>query len=266
VNDLDPRPGKLARTNDLEIFYRESGKGIPLILLHGGTDTHKLWDPFIPHFSERFRVITPDSRGHGQTNNPVPGLSYQMMAHDLAAFSEILGLDQPIVFGFSDGGQITLELGIRYPSLFRGLVIGGAWYRFSEDYQQGLKRVGYEGPGQVNFETIDQNTPPGWRDRMRKTHPGSDPDYYLTLLEDISRMWWTPLDYKREDFEKIIQPTLILIGENDEAVPVQESREMAEMIPDAELAVIQGVGHNNLLAEGGEFLGVVDDFFSQLIE
>jgi pimeloyl-ACP methyl ester carboxylesterase len=263
--DQNPRPDKFAPANDLEIYYRESGSGIPLILLHGGIDTHRLWDPFITHFSERFRVITPDSRGHGRTVNPDPGLSYRVMADDMAAFIQALDLERPMVFGFSDGGQIALEIGMRYPGLTRGLVVGGAWFRFSIQYQEGLRRAGYEGPGQVNFKTIDQNDRPGWRDRMRKSHPRSDPDYYLSFLEDISRMWWTPLDYQREDFEKIEQPTLILIGEYDEAVPPQESREMAGMIPDAELAIIPGVGHLDLLVEGGEFLKIVDDFFSRLI-
>jgi pimeloyl-ACP methyl ester carboxylesterase len=250
----------------LEIHYQESGSGIPLILLHGGMDTHKLWDPFFPHFSKRFRVFAPDSRGHGKTVNPTRGLSYRLMADDLAAFIQALDLDRPIVFGFSDGGQIALEIGMRYPSLTRGLVIAGAWYQFSEEYQKGLKRVGFEGPGKINYRKIDKIFPVGWRDRMRESHPRPDPDYYHIFLEDISQMWWTPLNYRLGDFQKIIQPTLILIGEDDRAVPLHESQEMSEMIPDAELAVIRGTGHNDLIVEGGEFLAVVDDFIMQIIE
>ena len=265
MTDIHKRPGKFVQANDLEIYYREEGDGIPLILLHGGTDTHKLWDPFIPHFAERYRVLTPDSRGHGRTINPSPGLSYQGMADDLARFIEVLDLNRPLIFGYSDGGQIALELGMRYPSLSRGLVVGGAWYRFSQEYQDGLRRAGYEGPGQVNFDTIDQYARPGWRDRLRVQHPGQDPDYYLILLKDISRMWWTPLNYHQEDFQKISVPTLILIGELDEMIPQDEAREMAQLIPGAELAIIKNAGHLDLLVEGGEFLNIVDDFFSRLI-
>lgn len=266
VNNQNKRPGNFLPVNEMDIFYRESGQGIPLILLHGGTRTHKMWDPFIPHFSNRFRVITPDSRGHGRTINPDQGLSYRQMGDDLAAFIKTLDLDRPIIFGWSDGGQTALELGMRYPELARCLVVGGAWYRFSKEYQEGLKSAGYEGPGKVNYEIIDEFAPPGWRDHFRESHPRPDPDHYLSFLESISRMFWTPLNYRREDFEKIQEPTLILIGENDEFVSPQESREMADMIPGAELAVIQNVGHFDILVEGGEFLTVVDDFFSRLIE
>ena len=266
MTDINKRPGKFVQANDLEIYYREEGNGIPLILLHGGMGTHNYWDPFIPHFSESFRVITPDSRGHGRTKNPDSGLNYRQMADDLAAFIQVLDLDRPIVFGFSDGGQTALELGMRYPASSRGLVVGGAWYRFSKEYQEGIKSAGYEGPGIINYESIDKYAQPGWKERMWESHPHPDPDYYKRLLEDISRMWWTPLNYKREDFEKIKRPTLILIGENDEAVPVQESREMAQMIPGAELAVIQNVGHFDILVVGGEFLVIVDDFFHRLVE
>jgi len=109
-----------------------------------------------------FRVITPDSRGHGRTVNPARELSYSTMADDLAAFIQALGLEKPFIFGYSDGGQTALDFGMRYPDLAKALVIGAAWYRFSEEYQNALKNAGYEGPGLLNFEVIGKKTPPDW--------------------------------------------------------------------------------------------------------
>ncbi len=133
--------------NGLDIFFQEAGQGRPLILLHGATDTHTLWKPFIPGLSKYFKVITPDSRGHGRTFNPIGTLSYKVMADDLAAFIQAKRLEKPFVFGYSDGGQAALDFGMRYPDIPGALVIGGAWYRFSKEYRCGLSRAGFVGPG-----------------------------------------------------------------------------------------------------------------------
>jgi pimeloyl-ACP methyl ester carboxylesterase len=259
-------PGTFASANDLEIYYRDYGKGHPLILLHGGTDTHRLWDPFIPDLIQHFRVITPDSRGHGRTTNPAGGLSYRMMADDLARFIEVLKLEKPFVFGYSDGGQATLDFGMRYPNLAGALVIGGVWYRFSQQYQDALRKAGFEGPGQMNYEIIGRDAGPGWMDRVRETHPNPDPAYYRTLLKQISEMWWTPLNYSEEDFRKITVPTLILVGEKDEMVPLEEAQELADLIPNAELFIINRTSHNEVLQEGGSFLNIVLGFLLKFNE
>ena len=246
--------------NGTDIYYKEGGTGQSLILLHGGTDTHKFWDPFIPQFSKHFQVITPDSRGHGRTINMSDQLSYRLMADDLAVFIQELNLEKPLIFGYSDGGQIALDFGMRYPDLAAALVIGGAWYRFSSEYQNALKKAGFAGPGEVNYEIINKNSYPGWIDRMRAVHPNPDPDYYQTLLRDISRMWWTPLNYQSEDFQRIILPTLILMAENDEMIPLSEAREMAELIPNSKLEVIFGASHNDIVKDGSQVLDIVLKF------
>src|SRR3954465_12078207 len=94
--------GQYVQANGLTIHYEEYGSGKPLILLHGGTQTSKLWTPLIPSFAQHFRVITPDSRGHGRTDNPAEEMSYQVMADDMVAFATALEIAHPFVLGFSD--------------------------------------------------------------------------------------------------------------------------------------------------------------------
>ena len=255
--------GKFAQANGLEIFYREAGQGKPLILLHGATDTHTLWTPFIPDFLKFYKVIAPDSRGHGRTLNPLGMLSYPQMADDLAAFIQELDLEKPYIFGYSDGGQIALDLGMRYPDLAGALVIGGAWYRFSENYQDSLRKNGFLGPGEIDFQVFNKFAPADWIERMRKFHPNPDPNYPKVLMRNLATLFWTPLNYEREDFLEIQAPTLVLVGENDEMVPPEESREMAEMIPGAEFAIIPGTTHTQVIVPGGECLSVVIDFLAR---
>ena len=256
--------GKYANANGLDIYYQEYGGGQPLILLHGATDTHKLWYPFIAELSKSFRVIIPDSRGHGRTINPLQELSYQLLADDLAAFIQVLELDKPFLFGYSDGGQAVLDLGVRYPDLTGALVIGGAWYRFSEEYQEAISRAGFVAPGTLDWKVYQQNAPPDWEARLRAAHLDPDPEYPRILLESLAKLWWTPLNYIKDDFERISAPTLIMMGEKDEMIPLAEAEEMAALIPGAELAIIPGVTHNEVLYENGNFLRVLIDFFCSL--
>ena len=104
---------------------------------------------------------------------------------------------------------------------------------------------------------------PDWIKRLRDAHPNPDLDYYKVLLEGISSIWWSPLNYQEEDFLKISVPTLILMGEKDEMIPLEETHEMADMIPRAELAVIPGASHNETLKEGGLFITIVLEFLAR---
>ena len=92
--------------NGLRVYFEIYGEGEPLLLIHGGTC--RSWASHLPAFAEHFRVFTPDSRGHGSTDNPAGELGYRMMAADVAALIKALGLRRPLVLGYSDGGTDRL--------------------------------------------------------------------------------------------------------------------------------------------------------------
>jgi len=248
TNPTDTQQGRYIEANGLNIYYEEYGKGEPLILLHGGTATLRSWQEHIPAFAEYYRVIALDSRGHGKTNNPAGELSYSMMADDVAAFSQALNLNKPLVFGYSDGGQIALEMGMRYPDLTNALVLGGACYRFPEQYFEALKGFGVDKPGTapLDFERM-QREAPDWVQYLEAEHARTDdPDYWKILMEQISILWWNVQDYRVEDLQKITAPTLILQGDRDEGVDVEQAVEMYRGIPNAELAVLPNASHGQL--------------------
>jgi pimeloyl-ACP methyl ester carboxylesterase len=249
TSNLPSATGKYVKANGLNIYYEEYGGGKPLLLLHGGTQTSAGWYEDVPFFVEHFRVITPDSRGHGRTNNPAGELSYRMMAADVAAFIQAIGLVKPIILGYSDGGQIALEIGMGYPGLASALVVGGVYYQLSGSIIKFIRSLGFEGPGVLNSEKI-RDEDPEMIDEMKKAHVSSNnPEYWRTLLEQLSRMWWTPLGYTKEDFQKITEPTLVLLGDRDVFSPVEQAVEIYRSIPNAELAVIPGATHSSTINE-----------------
>src|SRR5215212_3461381 len=112
--------------NGISVAYSERGSGLPLLLLHGGVASGAVWEPVAAWLAGEFRVITPDSRGHGHSTNSGETLSYGLLADDVAALTRALGLEKPYIAGWSDGGQVALELAVHHPETAAALIVGGA--------------------------------------------------------------------------------------------------------------------------------------------
>jgi len=254
--------GKYVQVNGINLHYEEYGDGVPLILLHGGTSTLEDWKPLIPAFDPHFHVYALDSRAHGKTDNPSGKLSYRMMAEDVAAFIEALDIHRPLVCGYSDGGQIALELAMRCPGLARALVIGAAWYKFSDAYVSALKTWGFERPGEYDFDWVQANFP-HFVENWKLHHHPDDPDYWKALLLQISELWLTPLNYTEYDFKQITDPVLILIGDRDGMIPLDDAIEMYQMIANAELAVLPNADHLSVVTNPETFMYIVLGFLAR---
>lgn len=232
--------GRFVQANGLEIYYEEYGEGQPLVVVHGGTVTIRRYSLF----GEHYRVYAPNTRGHGRTVNPTGEFSYALLADDLAAFIQAIGLERPLIAGYSDGGNIALQLGMSWPDQARALAVGGIAYRFTPTYLNALRaQFGFgEGDPPELEHVVDLN-----RDMVEyweEAHAAlGSPDYWKTLVHQMWPMWTTPLGYTREDFGRITVPVLILIGDRDEIVPVEDATELYRLIPNAELSVVPGANH-----------------------
>jgi pimeloyl-ACP methyl ester carboxylesterase len=229
--------------NGLDIYYEERGRGRPLILIHGGTLTGQSWEPYLPSFAAHFRVIMPDTRGHGRTANPGGQMSFRLIADDVASLAQALGLEKPLIFGYSDGGQAALELGMRYPDLARALVIGGAYPELPDASRVFLRSlVGPADSPNVDLDQFERNDP-GYAAMLRQLHG----DAWGKLLRDIKPMWYATLNYTDADFAKITAPALVVTGDRDELTDLRESVGLYRQLPNAEFAVVPGSDHGQLL-------------------
>ena len=237
--------GRYVQVNGLDIYYEEHGRGEePLILVHGGLITGMTnWGPSIPDFEEHFRIIVPDSRGHGRTENPTGEFSYRLMAEDVAAFARALGLDGPLICGYSDGGNIAVEVGMRFPDLPKALAIGAAWHELSESYLEGVRSAFcIDAEGHADPDRMERENPE-FAEFLREVGHAQGSDHWKTLLKRLGPMWTTPLRYTPEDFRRIQAPTLVWVGDRDQLVRVEEAVEMYRMLPDAELYVAPNRDH-----------------------
>ena len=240
----ETQPGHYIQANGLDIYYEEYGQGQPLLLLHGGLLTSGSWKPYLAAFAEHYRVIVPDSRGHGRTTNPTGVMSYRLMADDMAALALALDLHKPIIFGYSDGGQAALEIGLCYPDLPQALVFGGTQVKLSEASITWVRSVlGDEQSPDVDAQQLERDDP-NWAAMLKHIHGA---DKWETLLKQIKPMWNIRFNYTAQDFARIIAPTLVLIGDRDDFTVVEEAAEMYHLLPTAELAVIPGSSHTDLI-------------------
>jgi pimeloyl-ACP methyl ester carboxylesterase len=185
-----------------------------------------------------------------------------MMADDIAALIETLGLRKPLICGFSDGGNIALELGMRYPDLARALVISGAMNKLSDSLAHWFEEFGIDGPGLVDFDRIRRELPV-LADEWQARHSPQGADHWQSLLQQLSVLWFTPLNYTAEDFVKIIAPVLILTGDRDESAPLEDIVEMFRLTPGSELAVLPGLDHFSTVDTVELFVPTVIRFFAR---
>ena len=239
---MSPEAGHHLDVNGVTLFCEETGEGEPLVLLHGGLGTGRDWEHLIPSLANEFRVVTIDVRGHGGSSNPSGLLTYPLIADDVAGVIGALGLDRPFVAGWSDGGQHALQIGSRYPDLVRGLLVGAADFRVTAESRDWVRKFfGVGDDGQVDLSALDENLGAS-APRYRAKHPGGA-EQWRSVVEQTARLW---LDYEGmtdEEFHRIRVPTLVMVGDRDEDVPVEDAVAMYRAIPNAELAVCPNADH-----------------------
>ena len=243
-------PGEYVSVRGLNIYYEASGdpSSAPLVLVHGGSLSSKMWAAQVPLLAPHFRVITPDNRGHGRTNNPSGELSYRLMADDLAGFIAALGLDRPLVFGYSDGGQIALELAVRHPGVSRGLIVAAAAFRLTESIRKGVEAM---------RATLTRPEVLAFLKSLHTWNP--DPQYVPHLIDQVLGMAYTNLNYEPGDFNRISDPTLIMLGDRDGIMELAQAVDLPPLIPGAELAIVPNTTHMSAL-ENPVFMATAIEF------
>lgn len=228
----------------LDVHYWEQGSGQPVILLHGGLATADMsWATPMPLLSPSYRVLAPDSRGHGGTANPADRLGYDQMADDLAAFMDALDLERPFVFGHSDGGQIALEFGLRHPGRAAGLVLSGTMSEPTPGYDDGLHEWGFTAPGVVDIDAIQASFGDDYEPTRVAHASEGTPERWPAFLAQIADLWLTLPAYTDEQLATITDPTLVVTGDRDDLADLAQAERLYRRIPDAQLGVIPNGDH-----------------------
>src|SRR3981189_2693110 len=143
--------GKYAEVNGINLYYETHGSGRPLMLLHGGLGAGGMLGPVLPQLAERHQVIAVDLQGHGRTADIDRPIDIRLMAGDIAALIEHLGLDNPDVVVYSPGGGVALHTAAKYPAMVGRLVVVSANIRRDAIYPEMLAQQGQVSAAAAEF-------------------------------------------------------------------------------------------------------------------
>lgn len=267
--DAGANERKTAKVGDMTVSYGDEGQGVPLVLIHGGGVNHTSWRTFAPEAVKQFRVLTPDTRDHGATDNPSGEFNYDLVADDLAGFIDALQLEKPLIMGYSDGGIIALNFMMRHPGKARAAVVAGASHKVAADdhYAAGMMAFyGYNQPGELPDAVLDSWVKdfPAYVEIYQKMHGTPDnPDRWRELYKRVWSTWTTAWIMDSEALKKIETPTLVFLAQHDEFFTPEQNAELARLIPKAELAILPGVGHLGYREKAPIFNAIALDFLAR---
>jgi len=267
-----------ANVNSVDLYYEDTGTGFPVVFCHEFAGDYRSWDPQVRAFGRLYRCITYSQRGFPPSSIPSEADQYSqdLLIEDLRALVSHLGISQAHFVGFSMGGSVVLNFGLRYPDLCRSLTVVGAGAgntnreRFEQDIRQvvelirtlGIRRFAEtyaEGPIRTPFKRKDLH---GWsvfRDQLAE----HSAEGQASTMQGV--MLQRPTIFSLEaQLRALDVPTLVAIGDEDEPC-VDVAVFLKRTVPGAGLLMLPQSGHAINLEEPAAFNAAVLEFL-RLVE
>ena len=203
---------------DISLYYQERGKGQPFILLHGNGENGSYFNHQIEYFSDRFRMIAVDTRGHGKSPRGAAPFTIEQFAEDLNELMVMMEIPKAIILGFSDGANIALEFALRHSDKIMALILNSGNLNAN-----GIKRA-VQIPIKLGYKLTKMFA--------EKSEAAKHNMELLGLMVNEP-------DIKPYELRSIQVPTLVIAGTKD-MIKRTHTEEIAENIPNAKLSIIQG--------------------------
>lgn len=227
--------------NEDLLFCQVSGKGKPLLLVHGNEENHEIFTKQQAFFSETYQVIALDSRGHGKSEHGEGPLTFEKMANDIIGVLDYFRLTKVDIIGFSDGGNLGLYVASYFPERVNHLVAVGANYR-----PEGLKKKDF-----LQVKTLF---------------------YYLKLggfifkakrqRQEVIDLMWHQITLTNNDLKHISARTLLVVGEHD-VIRAEHTKTMHKLITKSRVVTLPAASHFLMVEKPELFNAIVNDFLSE---
>ncbi|MCW5909242.1 MAG: alpha/beta hydrolase [Chitinophagales bacterium] len=249
---FDTLTSQYAAIGDVKIHYKVSGKGDPLIFLHGSMECMEDWSKQIPDFARRYKVIAMDNRGHGRSTFTDRKIDYKLLSEDVVGLMDELKIDSAYIVGFGDGGIIGLYLSINHPVRVRKMVAIGANYKVDTNvvYREVLDKV--KAWDEDKVYAFVRNNFKGWpNEKLLKP-----------FTERMKTMLLTEPNLTVENLKTIKTPTLFVAGDHD-IIKLSHTSEMFESVQQGYLAIIPGAKHYPHKEKSMLLNNIISDFLSK---
>ncbi len=242
-----------SRFKELKIHYLDDGDGSVIVFLHGLSDSADFWKPLINEFSDGFRTIAMDLRGHGGSSE-TGKISIDSFTDDLNGLLISLDIKHAHIFGFSLGSLVALNFTLKYPQAVDSLVLFSSFShctpKMAETFQK-LKNNILKGDVSSFFDEMVKLV---YTPEFLKMHREIYGYKQLAVKMNSSKVLVESLDVCtnfniKNKIYQIKVPTLIFSGCEDNFVPPSQSEELKNQILDSKIIFLDNVGHNMILTE-----------------
>lgn len=249
--------------NGCRIWYELNGSGEHLLQIGGVGFAHENFALVTDAMAEHFTVIDFDLRGYGLSERPVQAYDMDVWADDIAAMLDAIGVERTHVHGTSMGGMVAIRFAAKYPEKVDRLVLDCAaakcdtmlryrieiWKALATAYGMGSRELAMEIATQaLSRRFLDSKQGPDTVEIIQRVlDDNCSVEVFVAACDGMLAMDLTP------DLPRITAPTLVMDGDEDVLTPIDQgpqgagSRLIAELIPNAELRVIEGCAHTNLM-------------------
>jgi proline iminopeptidase len=274
--------------DDVRLHYRISGDG-PVVVAHpGGPGTNAAFLGDLARLDEVATIVWLDPRGTGGSTAPADATAYSLAdyAADVDALRSHLGLERVGLLGFSHGGMAAMRYAVDYPGRLTGLVLLGTAPAFDEAAMTRVAAAMERRQGEPWYEevrpVIDSDEEPADDEAALATLLKIMPMYFHhwdapaerfvaglqgpTFHARVTPTWNAEQPHMdlRPEIAGIAAPTLVVVGDDDFICDVTSAREMANLIPEARLAVIPDAGHFPWVEQPAAFRLALDEFLRAL--
>ena len=218
------------------VHYVDEGSGKTLVLLHGNGESSDYLKEQIDAFKKRFRIIAPDTRGHGLSPRGNTPFTLDQFVADLEELLDGLGIRKVHILGFSDGANIAMLFAMKQPERIRSLVLAGG-----NIFPEGLEDSVRAQDAIDLAEAVQQGD---------------------TSREEMLRLMTDEPQIKPVDLGCICAPALVMAGTQD-MVKEEHTRLIAASIPNAQLRFIEG-NHFAIYENPKAFNRIVESFYAQI--
>lgn len=243
-----------------------------VLLLHGGNQSSHSWDLVSLHLADRYHVFALDQRGHGDSEwNRELDYSIDAMVADAAAFIADQQLDQPVVFGHSMGGRVTLTLAVQHPGIARALVIVDVGPEIS---REGAKTIQNFVIRNLEFDDLEV-----FLDNVEKYDPFRSRVHIertmkYNVLRRVDGKYISKVDHRRipmpnrdltlAQMAELEIPVLVLRGAQSNILEPDAAQRFVDALPNGSLVTVANCGHNVHSGNTPDFLTAVGEFLDRL--
>jgi pimeloyl-ACP methyl ester carboxylesterase len=233
----NPAAGKYVDVNDIKVYYEVYGEGEPLLLLHGNGGSIENFIYQIPDLSKHFKVIAVDSRAQGRSSDSDREITYALMASDMSELIDKLNLGKVNVVGWSDGGNVGLELAFAHPEKVLKVVAFGANYTH-ENWMALADSVTLapDDPLWIRTSIVMEK----YNTAFERLSPVKE--RIPTIKKKLEDLMANYPNFTIDQLKTINIPFLIAVGDHD-AINLDQTIAMFTNLPKAQLLIVPGASH-----------------------